>query len=112
MCLLTADVDKEQKDRVSRRPGISLLYRLRYSCSYWRICSRYGFPIVLSALRVLHFPSACRAKGTDEVTGYNQGLMPISLITEQIISQFPQIDLSFLAAITQLGGFLGALTMG
>jgi hypothetical protein len=112
MCLLTADVDKEQKDRVSRRPGISLLYRFRYSCSYWRICSRYGFPTVLSPLRIFHLPNACRAKGTDEVTGYNQGLMPISLITEQIITQFPQINLSFLAAITQLGGFLGALIMG
>lgn len=44
--------------------------------------------------------------------GYNQGLMPISLITEQIVTQFPQIDLNFIAAITQLGGFLGALIMG
>lgn len=112
MSLLTADVDKEQKDRVSRRPGIFLLYRFRYSCSYWRICSRYGFPIVLNPLRIFHFLSAGRAKGTDEVTGYNQGLMPVSLITEQIITQFPQIDLNFLAAITQLGGFLGALIMG
>ena len=112
MSLLTADVDKEQEDRVSRRLGISLLYRFRYSCSYWRIRSRYGFPIVLSPLTIFHLPNAFRAKGTDEVTGYNQGLMPISLITEQIITQFPQIDLNFIAAITQLGGFLGALIMG
>ena len=53
---------------------------------------------------------------TDEATGYNQGIMPITLTMKQFISQVPQTNdafwTNFLIDMSQLGGFLGALTMG
>ncbi|KAE9381545.1 putative MFS monosaccharide transporter [Stipitochalara longipes BDJ] len=80
-----------------------------------------GDPYVTAGFRgVLKSPYCARLAAFAAVggfaLGYNQGLMLISGFNEQFISQFPQIEdvfwYNFVVAMFQLGGLLGALTMG
>jgi hypothetical protein len=72
--------------------------------------------VLFTAFSPLSSFTVRKIKITDEATGYNQEIIPLAFTMKQCSDQFPQLSIpfwyDFVLAISQLGGFLGALIVG